>query len=168
MLKLIDNLLKKVDVKVETQRCSWIGDKSERHRLKIFPWRPFLDWVFRIVKSVQTVTGSILKLYFTCTVLADGWRINIDVSTLSINNDLWSRRYGSSSCVELSNSVKRNWIYLETERRGILWSICIIGWIWWSGYEKKNLHIRLHGSKYPDCSYFLSSLLPLTLACEIR
>lgn len=27
---------KKVDVNVKTQR-SWIGDKSERHRLKIFP-----------------------------------------------------------------------------------------------------------------------------------
>lgn len=99
---------KKVEVKVETQQCSWIGDKSERHHLNIIPSRPYLDRFFRIVKSVQTERGSI---NYILHVMADGWRILIHVSTLNIYKYLWSRRYGSSSCVELSNSVKRNCIY---------------------------------------------------------
>lgn len=99
---------KKVEVKVETQHCSWIGDKSERHHLNIIPSRPYLDRFFRIVKSVQTERGSI---NYILHVMADGWRILIHVSTLNIYKYLWSRRYGSSSCVELSNSVKRNCIY---------------------------------------------------------
>lgn len=99
---------KKVEVKVETQQCSWIGDKSERHHLNIIPSRPYLDRFFRIVKSVQTERGSI---NYILHVMADGWRILIHVSTLNIYKYLWSRRYGSSSCVELSNSVKRNCIF---------------------------------------------------------
>lgn len=99
---------KKVEVKVETQQCSWIGDKSERHHLNIIPSRPYLDRFFRIVKSVQTERGSI---NYILHVMADGWRILIHVSTLNIKKYLWSRRYGSSSCVELLNSVKRNCIF---------------------------------------------------------
>lgn len=97
-----------MEVKVETQHCSWIGDKSERHHLNIIPSRPYLDRFFRIVKSVQTERGSI---NYILHVMAGGWRILIHVSTLNIYKYLWSRRYGSSSCVELSNSVKRNCIY---------------------------------------------------------
>lgn len=38
----------------------------------------------------------------------------------------------------------------------------------YDGYFKKNLYFRLHGARYPDCLYFLSSLLPLALSYEIR
>lgn len=154
---------KKVEVKVETQQCSWIGDKSERHHLNIIPSRPYLDRFFRIVKSVQTERGSI---NYILHVMADGWRILIHVSTLNIYKYLWSRRYGSSSCVELSNSVKRNCIF---RNKGVRFYEAFVSLVEYDGRNiKKNLYFRLHGSKYPDCPYFLSSLLPLTLSCEIR
>lgn len=147
-------------MKVETQQCSWIGDKSERHHLNIIPSRPYLDRFFRIVKSVQTERGSI---NYILHVMADGWRILIHVSTLNIYKYLWSRRYGSS-CVELSNSVKRNCIF----RNWKAWDFMKHLYHWLNMMVGKNLYFRLHGSKYPDCPYFLSSLLPLTLSCEIR
>lgn len=128
---------KKVEVKVETQQCSWIGDKSERHHLNIIPSRPYLDRFFRIVKSVQTERGSI---NYILHVMADGWRILIHVSTLNIYKYLWSRRYGSSSCVELSNSEKRNCIF---RNKGVRFYEAFVSLVEYDGRNIKKTFISV-------------------------